>query len=433
MSSDKTTSGTIHHTMAGRRWGVMEMFVAFACLVVSSVPAVLYLRSLHADGTDLGVMMPNRIPALILAFAILSCWLGFMVMGESGLVWSGWAVHTALVLILVGLIAWYFAFAPAWAPGSDNADALERGVTQILIGQDPYWAVTKFDNTLSPMLGGILIALPFVVMFGSTYLMTPLAIFAGVSGLYRWAGPRAALTALAIFASSVWTRLALPSQSDNWLTSAAIVAAACFGYWAIGRRGIWWELLSAASYGLAMSYRLLLWPTALPLLICFVRLFGWRRTWRWMLVAGLTAAVLIGLPFALDAQAYLDGPWIHGLEKAGRSTVPYAALLVGVVGVIGTVLASIRVKSLAGAWGASAASVGSVLFTVALTKWTLGPSGMFSTYDTVAYTGTWLVFAAMALVLPRTRDSAGGSATDAHDGRVSKGEVGSGVRMQPAT
>jgi hypothetical protein len=395
------------------------MLVAFGCLVVSSVPAVLYLRSLHGDTSELGVMMPNRIPALVIAFAVLSCWLGLTIMGDGRFRWSDWAVHAMLALVLVGIIAWYLVFAPAWAPGSDNADALERGAMQILNGQNPYWAVTKFGNTLSPMLGGILLALPFVVMFGSTYLMIPLLIFASVAGLYRWAGPRPALAALTVFASSVWTRLALPSQSDNWLTSAAVVAAGCFGYWAIRRRSVGWELLSAASYGVALSYRLLLWPTVLPLLVFFVRAFGWRRTWRWMLVAGLMAMFLIGLPFAFDPQAYVNGPWIHGLEKAGRSTLPYAGVIVAVVGVIGTVLASTRVRSLAGAWGASAASVGSVLAAVAITKFSLGPVDMISTYDTVAYTGTWLVFAVVALVLPRRGDVAGDTATEADGARES--------------
>lgn len=386
---------------ASRRWTILDALLAFSGLILSSVPAVYYLRALGAGDTPLASLMPNSVSTVTIACALVTLWLAVAIMGDGRLRWPIWAVRLTLALFLVGLIGWYFVFMPDWAPGSDNADALERGAAQILRWQDPYSAVTKFGNTFSPMLGGFLLALPFVAVLGDTLWMTPFWLIGGVAGLYRWAGPHAALAALTVFGFSVWTRLALPAQSDNWITSTAVVVGGCFGFWAMGRDRISLKIISAVAYGVALSYRFLLWPTVLPLLVLFVRNFGWRRTVSWILPAGVVTLLLVGLPFIIDAQAYVAGPWVHGLEKADSSGVPNASLIVGLVGVAVTVLASLRVRNLADAWGASAISIGSIVVTVAITKYSLGPVGMVSTYETVAFTGTWLVFLVAALVLPR--------------------------------
>ena len=319
-------------------------------------------------------------------------------------------VVALLLIVTVCLVAWYGYFAPTWAPGADHADALNRGAVQILHWEDPYSVTSKFGGPLSPMLGGFLLAMPFVVLFGGMYLQTIAWFVGGVCALYLTVGARAALAASSLFAFSAWSRMALPSQSDNWITAAGVVATGSLGHWALGSRSTratGWLVLSSILYGVALSYRFILWPTVLPLMVVLVRTYGWKRSLMWLSPAGLTTVFLVLLPFAVNARTYLDGPVAMGLQKGLRGDFPHPGVFVVLVTVAATVWGSRKVKSLSGAWGMSALSMTCLLLAVAVTKYQMGFVGMTSHYDTVAFSGAVLVFGATALVLPTARDLAG--------------------------
>src|SRR5262249_19382458 len=78
---------------------------------------------------------------------------------------AGW-LSAALLLVLALLYSWWYDLEPTW----DRGDALAVGVSQLMSGNSPYAAVTNLGTPISPMLGGILLAAPFVVLGGCAFL-----------------------------------------------------------------------------------------------------------------------------------------------------------------------------------------------------------------------------------------------------------------------
>jgi len=387
-----------------RTWGLREAIAATGLLVASSVPTLQFITNQRLTGY-MRLIPPTITSALVLdTLVAIFVWIFLMSRSKFRLPTVGVGVTLAIVAALT--VRWYAKYEPIWGPGSDNADALERGAAQLLHLTDPYAVVSKLGGPLSPMLGGFLLALPIVVIFGNLYLQGVIWTLGGLAAIVRNYGVRAACAAAVIFAFSSWTRMAMPSQSDNWITAAAIVVTGSLGYVVTSRtsEARWLMAVTAVLYGCALAYRFILWPTVLPLLVVFVRQTGWRRTLRWMVPAAVATVILVLIPFAVNAKNYVAGPIAMGVQKVNNGDFAFAPIFVVVVTTVAFVLASLRVRSLAGAWGASALGMGAMFCGVAVTKFHLGFIGAISTYDTVAFTGTWLVFGIVSLVIPTARE-----------------------------
>lgn len=222
---------------ARRHWGWLEAVTAYLILIGTGVPTIWFLRAAVGTPQPFTALLPGSMSTYALSSAALVGFLWIGVMGRSPAAIPEVFIVPILLVVTVCLVAWYGYFVPTWAPGSDNADALSRGAVQILRREDPYSVTSKFGGPLSPMLGGFLLAMPFVVFFGGMYLYGLAWFVGGVCALYGSVGARAAVAAVSLFAFSAWSRMALPSQSDNWITAAGVVAAGSLGHWALAKSG----------------------------------------------------------------------------------------------------------------------------------------------------------------------------------------------------
>jgi hypothetical protein len=67
-------------------------------------------------------------------------------------------------LIILAVLLLVTAVHPYVDTGSDSDEALEAGCLALLCGDNPYTQRTHLGNPLTPMLGGILLNLPCVLL-----------------------------------------------------------------------------------------------------------------------------------------------------------------------------------------------------------------------------------------------------------------------------
>ena len=390
---------------ARRHWGYREAIAAWLLLVVSGmgillrVPFEASLKNANVwPGANVGF-------GLVTAGITLLVWI--FVMSQTGLRVSH---RRALVGLLVSVwvtIAFYAFWQPIWGPGSDNADALEKGARRLLAGQNPYTVHTYLDGPLAPMIGGFLLAIPIVLVSTNVWLQGPIWLALGAKAVFDSAGAHAALAVSILFLWSPWTRLELPAQSDNWIVAAAIALTGSIGFRVCDPTRAaprWMFYGSAALFAIALDYRFIYWLAVVPLAVLFVRSYGLKRSMRWFVPAGALSMTLILGPFAVNAQAYWAGPVEMGIAKGANSDFPYAGWVVAGASVLAIVVTSWRVRSLAGVWGALSLSLAIMTASIVLTKHNLGWSHAIGSYDATAYSGGWLILGLLALVLPTARD-----------------------------
>jgi hypothetical protein len=197
------------HTTEARIWTVRDVVTAVVLLFTSGAGVILYFPSV--------VTAPGSVVAyaLLSVSAVLVAWVFCMSRGRLKL--PDQAAICALTAVGMLFAAWYAEWFPDLRPGSDNAEALELGVRQ-LIGLDDPWAVyTHLGNPLSPMLGGFLVAAPFVLIPGGMYAQQLVWFAALMAFLVRTSGVHAAVMVSGLLLVSPHTRLAVPGGSDNWL------------------------------------------------------------------------------------------------------------------------------------------------------------------------------------------------------------------------
>ena len=310
----------------------------------------------------------------------------------------------ALIVVTMLFTLWYARWWPALEPYSDNAEALEIE-SQVLSWADPWAVPTSLGNPLSPMLGGFLLAVPFVLLpiQWGMYLHQMAWLGAFVIFVVRSAGPHAAVMVAALLLISPHTRYAVPGGSDNWLMAIAVVLAGTWGFRAL-RDALkwphWWA--SAIFLALAMSWRATVWVAVLPLVVLFLRSFGARGA-RWLSAVASVAAVLVLLPLLITRTSYPNGPVAMTLNKAAGG-VEYSGLIVATVMLIATMVMSWRVHRSGGRWVAACCGSAAMVAATVLTKVpALGWHGALGSYEGVAYNGIWLVFGLTALALPRVQ------------------------------
>lgn len=335
-------------TSAQRIWSIRDALVALALLVGAGAGVVLWHPGVAA--------WPRLLPPLVATAAL--CVLAVRVFVMSGdRRWSPRAARVAMAVVFALFVLWYILLQPIYGPGSDNAEALELGVHRLVHGENPWDTATRFGNPLSPMLGGYLLAAPFVLLTGSVYALPIVWMALLVVVLVRAVGVHAALTVGALFLCSPHTRLWLPNQSDNWVVAVAVLLTSWWGLTSMRSQRQLAQWTSALLFGVALSYRFTLWVVVVPVAVLFVREFGWRRAIGWMTLAGVVTVALSFGPLLVDAQSYLAGPFAIGVGKAADSGVPAAPLLVAAATLTVLVWRSARVRCWADVWMAVSLSL----------------------------------------------------------------------------
>lgn len=378
-----------------RRWTRTDMLAAACVTVAAGIPPIGYITYKLPTAVDT-VTWPASIPGLILLGTVTSLVLGLGVMnGRPGLPSRAAIAYGGAVLLLL-LITWV-RYEPDMSRGSDRADALEVGVRLLLQGDNPYLGLTSLGNTLSPMMGGILLAVPLVLLFGSLTVQGPLWLVGIVAALGRASGWSAALAGFVMLAVNPAIRLELVTLSDGWINAAAIVLAGSAGFAAAARAGItrWgWHLLVAASVlsGLTLAYRFIFAFAFIPMVIVIGRNRGPAVARVWAAVTGGTAVLVAVVPWLADPHHYAP------FTKAGHASSPLIPGW-GVLCALVTLAVLLRmcrtVRTPTDAWAATAVSLAVLLFLVGIGQ------GSLNSYQTAAFCGSLLVFAVAALTLPR--------------------------------
>lgn len=305
----------------------------------------------------------------------------------------------AVCLLAVLLVAYvvYIKYVEYYAPVTDRATALQYGFEEVLAGRNPYYRHTQLDNTISPMLGGILLAGPFVLASGTMYWQGMVWLLVTLSFLAWWRGPRMALVAGMLLLASPAMRLELALQSDGWVNGAALAIIGTTLHGLAGRSGrsrAWLAATLAVSvlFGMALAYRFIYLVVALPLGVLIWRRFGGRA----LLVAAAPAAVV---SVALILGPYLADPSVYApFQKASLGThdhsLPHLPLITAVACSVVAAIGAASTRTIAGVWGTMCAV--SVVFVVA-TGW---GQGAWYQYLTWAFNGAALIFAFFAVGRP---------------------------------
>ena len=377
-----------------RTWGYGSTIVCAVLLFAASVGVMDYLPH---EAT-----WPGSSPILagLIMVAVPAVWVACMSNTRCRL--PDGAAVVALLAVTVLFAAWYARYWPQFAPFSDNHEALATGARQLLKGEFPWHASTFLGNPLSPMLGGFVLALPFVIIPGGIYLQQLVFYVLFTGFVVRVAGVHPALMATTLLLLSPHTRLSVPAGGDNWFVAMVVVMSASWGFYALRDEGRTYQaVLAALLFGVSMSYRATIWVAIVPVLVLFWRRFGPKVALSWFSLAGFVAALLVIGPLFIDAQAYLDGPYAMTMNKTD-SSISYAGALIAGTTVLVTVLLSFFVRDLAGAWMALAGAMATMSITVTLTQVpVLGWMVALSSYPSVAYNGAWMLIGLVGLAMRR--------------------------------
>lgn len=379
--------------------------------------ALLFASGVGASGFAPG---PLTWPGSAVAWAALSgllttlVWFGLM--RPARRVSSAWA-WAFLVASVSGLVMSYLAWQPVVGPGADTAEALRRGAIELLHARSPWGVRTQFDNTLSPMLGGYVLAAPVAAFAGGMVFHQLAWLLGGLAVAVRAYGVHATAGIAVLFAASPWTRLLLPLQSDVWVTGLAAMLAGAWGWYCVSRdaerftRIAFWA--SAVLFGVTMSYRFLTWAMIPPLVVALFCRHGWRRSLPWVAVAGLTTVILVLAPLVFDPDGYRAGTWAQSMNKVPVGvTKTETVLLIVAPTLVVLALTTWRSRTLSGVWGAATLTLMTLWLAMVLSGWLVTGQELsvsVGNYRTVAYNGMWLVMGLAALSSLTARPPPSGS------------------------
>lgn len=391
-----TGSGLAHwRTRRWRPWEVVLVALAYAFL--SWLPV-----GYRGRGGDIPAAMGAMgwpfwtIPGSIL-LSLAAFVAGWFLMGLPQRRWAVPLYVVGMALCLYATLLVYNHYGPHFAPLSDRATALQYGFEELRAGHNPYYRHTQLDNTISPMLGGIILAGPFVLAHGDLWWQGMIWLGIVMAFLSWLCGARTGLVAGALLVFSPAIRFEVSIQSDGWINGAALAVSGTLLYLLAGRyrRSRWWTaayVAAALFFALAFSYRFIYAVIALPLGVLLWRHYGLRAMLTAAVPAGVASAVLIFGPYLADPTVY--APFTKASLGTSETTVPGLPLITAIACVAITLVGTLLMRSLAGVWGTMFAV--SLVFVV-LTGW--GQHAWYQ-YLTYAYNGAALIFVLFALSLP---------------------------------
>lgn len=391
----------------GRRWTAAQVVPAAAAYAVLSWLAAAF-RYHGGDARALGWMawpmwnLPRAFIVSAVAFGLV--WLVLYRRGRQSM--SPPAALLCLATMVAATVLAYLVYrhyVGHLAPVADRATALQYGFEELMAGRNPYYRHTQLGNTISPMLGGIILAGPFVLANGTLYWQGMVWLVLGMAFLTVVAGWRAGAAFGALLTLSPTLRVELPMQSDGWVNGVALAVIGTGLYLLAARHrrsGAWTAAYVGMSllFALAFSYRFIYAVLALPLVVLLWRHFGRRTMLTAAIPAAIASALLTFMPYLADPSVY--APFAKASLGTTSHTVADLPLITAIACVLTTVAGTLVMRTIAGVWGTMAA-VGMVFVT--LTGW--GQHDWFQ-YLTYAYNGALVAFLLFALLLPRWVSSA---------------------------
>lgn len=377
-------------------WSWSEVALASVILFLASIGTIF--RTLYASVHDVVGLPPAVFGALFGAYCLgIALAVNRLLLVNSSRV-SPRAIRGFLILVVVGLAVWPL-IAPTGIDGrADRDDALQIGTDRLIHGLDPWDGVTQLGNHISPLLGGLLLSMPFALV-GFASLQ---AAFWGTVGAWlgdRYLGTRriGALAVLLVTAPVILNEIAF--ESDLWVLGVVTAVAALLGHKATARGSASLLVASAVLMSLVVADRFTFIAVVAPTVLLVRFGGGGRAAMLWAGAWGAVTLLLYGL---------MVWRWPASLESIALNVGKSAAASAGASGLA----MGIAVVALGLVGGLVARSVSGFMWVLTLTLAALplaqgvfllleGSPTTFNDYRVVAYTAPALVLGLLALLVPR--------------------------------
>ena len=313
-----------------------------------------------------------------------------------------WVTIAGAVAVLLHFVAYDLGLRATRAQGADNTEALEIGARALLHLHDPYGFSTHTGNPVGPLLGGLILSVPLLVLMKSLFLQLTVA-WAGSVALAEHVVPRAGFAVALLVAASPWSRGALPYLNDNGLTALLVVLAGAWGYHLAKRDAgrllqLGWTVVMAC----ALDYRWTMWAIAVPYGVLFLRRFGLRRALEWLVPVLIGTVALFVAPMFFPSGGYLDRTMPTLLAHSEGPGGTWGTVVPAVATLVALGVSSVLVRSLRHVWASM--SVTLLVFLSSLSAFWLPGSTLkdaFYRYEFYWYLGWPIVFGIAYLVTPR--------------------------------
>ncbi|NEX22959.1 hypothetical protein G3480_22105 [Thiorhodococcus mannitoliphagus] len=216
---------------------------------------------------------------------------------------------------------------------SDREEAIDVAVRAIWVGGFPYDCYAQSGvhvgcpetgNPIAPMPGGLMIAMPVVLLLGSAASLSLISLGVGYAGL-RWLwedSERAAAFVVALVALSPVIVGEILTGGDHLANSIWVSVPLALLIQEPSRK---YAKVLAFIFGIALSWRGLFWLVVIPVVFNFAR----RRRWMDLVILGGIAVLgfaLVTLPFLLWNWEGFDPLAVQQRYKLYEHILPYASI-----------------------------------------------------------------------------------------------------------
>jgi hypothetical protein len=353
-----------------------------------------------ADFVASAVPLPRWVLGVAFAIYSLAVALGVrrLFMSERPLL-SARATKYFLFTCVLGLVALTVFIPTAQDMKADRDDALDIAGRALLAGDDPWLSTTQLGNHISPLLGGVLLALPFVALVGSSAFQSCfwLALGSWLSATRIGVLQAGAIVAVA-FASPVMLN-EFVFQSDLWVNALVLAVAFLWAYVAVRRPSPGFHLVGSsllAACGLTDRYIFL--TLMIPAFFLLAKVGARRLVLTWLGLSSLFVGVLISITLLRfpGSVASIEA----NLAKSASATVPHSGVILVIATLVLATVLTYRAKSVSDYFWTMCLTV-AVIPVWETVKFALDRApDTFSNYNVVAYSAGFLVFGLIALVVP---------------------------------
>lgn len=358
-------------------------------------------------------------------------WLLLSLLGASALVLTisavwlrrGAAVVSRGMSILVVVVAFVamvlisIALPDQFDVQADRDEALEIAANRLWSGLDPWAEPTHVGPSQfpSPFLGGVLVALPFVVATGNATIQMLVVGAIALVLLLRVAGHRAGTAGFLVFATSlVWINEFI-FEHDIAFNAILVAIATGWTLFAVNRQHYATAHLIGAGVllGFGITNRFFFLSVALLLALVLLRI-DWRRTISWLLATGLTTLAMLAVPLFLwptSVERILE----QSLSKSESTDVSGAGLILAGATLIVVLLGALLVRDTSQVYLVAGAALALLPIWLLILE-SLGNGRLaLSEYLAQTYWAPCVVFALLGFVMPRTRIVSRSTTAQAYD------------------
>lgn len=397
MTRDQGSTHAIRTT-----WTARDSTAAMALLLCAGLPVVY-----RPTGTELVARLGLPAWSLAIAFAVyctmvvaLCAWLTGHLVGRLATI-----VFRAIVLAGAAAVAVLsLASVATLDQRADRDEALEIGVRRLLSGDDPWATVTQLGGHISPLVGGLLLALPFVIM-GSSAIQSVVWWVVGNAAAWKRVGPQATAIAVALLLSSPVMLNELVFHSDLWVNAAILALAFLWCRRDVEESATALRLMpSALLAALAFADRFLFLVLLVPITVSLLRSERRSSALAWLAMctgatAGLYAVMLVAFPGSIRSI-------IANAGSLDDVAIPHAGLLLAAATAAVALVSSLAASTTRGYLWAMALSLAAAPAGTAVLLLMGGAETTISDYRVASYGAAFLVVGVAALTWPRQANEA---------------------------